>query len=436
MYSSYSSMSKRSLYSSKGSHIPNLSYSSDPDTFNRNICIYCFISESNLIRVIEFDCSDLVKIKCLGFLMEIKKRSQTYRGNADTLKREDGWVTLCSKILKNNYGTRDYHSVIQILKELELIEEDPRYKIRHRSAGTDGFSKSFRLTEKAKDGRAAFYVKYTGKIMDYLNGKRLSNKASEDKNALVTVLMDNLRSVSLCDSPENITEKYPSIKTHESACSYDALCDIKNKEFYMIECKKTGRRFHNLLGVSRNSRKAILIDGQKCTEVDYSACHPWLCYSFYEKTDSEERREYLKSLNYGFYRYIGEGIGADISSDEKYQDFKISCIAQIFYDSPREQDGLKLRFFQSRFPNLYHVIQAEKHKSNSDFAYKLQKMEASLMFDGAFFGLYRENIKAVPIHDGVICKKSDALRVKEIMEKEFFGIYQYFPKVGIKDLTY
>jgi len=368
--------------------------------------------------------------------MELKKRSQIYRGNADALNRNEGWVTLNSQILIENYGSRDYPAAIRVLLELGLIEEDIRYKIRKRSEGIEGFSKSYRLTEKAKEGRAAFYVKYTGKITDYLNGQKKKKGGSEDKNLLVDVLMENLRSVSLCDTPANITEKYPSIKTHESACSFDTLCDIQNKEFYMIECKKSGRRFHNLLGVSRNSRRAILIDGEKCAEVDYSACHPWLCYSFYEKTDSDEKKEYLAALNYGFYKYIGDGICADISNDQKYQDFKISCIAQIFYDCPREEDGLKLRFFKSRFPNLYHVIQSEKHKSNSDFAYKLQKMEANVMFDGAFFGLFKENIKAVPIHDGLICKKTDAERVKSIMEKEFFAIYQYFPKVGIKDLTY
>lgn len=427
-------LSKYKYYLSKGSNIPNLSYSHSKDEVSDN-SLYCYISEENLIRITEYDCSDILKIKCLGLIMEIKRISQTYRGKADVYQRDENWVTLCAKILRENYGTRDWIDSIRILRELDLIEVDSNFRIGDKKRKKSGVCNSYRLTDLAKKDREVFYVKYTGKILEYLNKEYIySNSFDKDENIINKVLSENMRHVTLCESPENIAEKYPGPEK-EPENSRNALVDIHHKQFYLVECKTSGRRFHNFLGLTREARRAILIDGEPCSEVDFSACHPWICYSFYEK-NSKESKIYLNALNRGFYYFIADFIGEDVRDPEVYQKFKISCIAQIFYDYPRNEDGRKLAAFQKLFPEMYHIIQAEKHKSNSDFAYKLQKMEADLMFDGVFFGLFQKDIVAIPIHDGVLCKQRDAEEVKRIMEHEFQEKYGYLPKVGEKRLTY
>lgn len=421
-------LSKHYYYSLKGSSIPNLSYSSTLDKgFNSSNSLYCFISETNLKEIINFDCSGILKIKMIGFLEELRLMLQKYRGEADALERGEGWVTMHSKYLRLHYGERDYLTVTNLLISLGLIERDSDYKI-------SGFSKSFRTLEKAKEGRRGFYVKYTGKIIDYFNKNKFYNPSiNGDEDFSNKFLKLNLWRAKLADSADNVFEKYKNFD--KSDYSYTGLSDIEHRQLYLIECKKTGRRFHNFMAISRESRNAITIDDELCCEVDYSACHPWLCLSFY-KEEGEEKARYLSVLKSGFYKFIAEKLNEDISDQQKYSDFKISCIAQIFYDSPRETDGRKLLIFKNSFPYLYDVIQAEKHKSNSDFAIKLQTMEADLMFDGVFFRLFKEDLVAVPIHDGLICKKRDAKNIKLIMEQEFFTKYGYIPNVGIKNLTY
>jgi hypothetical protein len=154
--------------------------------------------------------------------------------------------------------------------------------------------------------------------------------------------------------------------------------------------------------------------------------------SFYEPGFEKEKKEYHAALDEGFYKFLADKIKSDISTDEKYQKFKIGCIAQIFYDYPRQNDSSKLVMFKQLFPHLHEIIESEKHISNSKFSIKLQSMEADLMFDGVFFRLLSEDITAIPIHDAVICKKQHAGRVRLIMEQEFITKYGYKPEVKIK----
>lgn len=152
--------SKYRYYLNKGSTVPNLSFYPFKDSLlTDDNSLYCFISEENLIRITEYDCPDIIKIKCLGLLMEIKRICQTYRGEADFFRRDSNWVMLHSKILKRNYGYRDYPVVIDVLKSLELIDVDGNYSIQNKKEKKDGYSKSYRLTDRMRANRKTFLCK-------------------------------------------------------------------------------------------------------------------------------------------------------------------------------------------------------------------------------------------------------------------------------------
>jgi hypothetical protein len=390
---------------------------------NSDNSIVVLLSEENLIRLTEGPESDLVKIKSLVFLKEILNRYNLMRYEADLWERNQKWVGFSRKNLEILFGSRDTDLVIGDLLSLGLIECDNIYSI------SEGKTLAYRLTQKAEESPEKWRVKYTGKLIGRVNNKETEIFLSQDKNLFNQAVYRNLKSVTLSDSPEELAKKFGG---NDFFAAYAHLTEIESGNIFFKEDKKSGRRFHSLTCMPRESRSAILIDGEPTTEVDFSACHPWLCMSFYEPGFEKEKKEYHAALDEGFYKFLADKIKSDISTDEKYQKFKIGCIAQIFYDYPRQNDSSKLVMFKQLFPHLHEIIESEKHISNSKFSIKLQSMEADLMFDGVFFRLLSEDITAIPIHDAVICKKQHAGRVRLIMEQEFITKYGYKPEVKIK----
>jgi hypothetical protein len=423
------SLSKHHLYILKGSNIPNLFYSPIingsclDNRLNSDNSVVILISEENLIRILEGPESDLVKIKSIIFLKEILNRYNLMRYKADLLERNQRWVGFSRKNLESLFGSRDTDLVIENLLSLGLIERDNIYSV------SEGKTLAYRLTPKTEEKPEKWRVKYTGKLIARVNNKESDSLLSQDNNLFNQAVYRNLKTVTLSESAEELAKKFGG---NDFFAAYAHLTEIESGNIFFKEDKKSGRRFHNLTCMPRQSRSAILIDGEPTTEVDFSACHPWLCLSFYESGFEKEKREYHAALNEGFYKFLAKKIGSDISTDEKYQKFKIGCIAQIFYDYPRQNDSSKLAAFKQLFPHLHEIIESEKHISNSDFSIKLQGMEADLMFDGVFFRLLSEDIPAIPIHDAVICKKRHAGRVRLIMEQEFITKYGYRPEVKIK----
>jgi hypothetical protein len=429
------SLSKYHKYLVKGSSIPNLYYSpifnglSEDHRLNNSNSVYCFVSEEDLINILEFDCPELIKIKSLVFLNELRRKFEKYRGSSDSLGRENGWVDLSRKKIYAFCGSRDSEDVKKLLISLGLIECDGLY------SKSNGKSFSYRQLPRPYPP-SAFFVKYTGKIVDFAKRYSFDDKITDksgDFDIFDEEIKNNLKRASLRATPEQIAEKYPC---KDFFATLGSLYDITNKQKYLWIDPKSGRRFHNFSSISRDARGAILLDNEDCSEVDYSACHPWLCLSFYEKGYEEEKELYLSALKFGFYKWFAEKIEHDISDNEKYSEFKISCIAQIFYDMPRHKNSKKVEKFAELFPHLYEIIDCEKNISNREFSIKLQNMEADLMYDGVFYKLISENIVGVPIHDSVVCKTKDAKNVKLIMEQEFFSKYNIMPLVNIKPLTF
>jgi len=421
--------SKHYTYLLKGSSIPNLLFSPIidgiclDDRLTSDNSIVVLISEENLIKLTEGDESNLIKIKSLVFLKEILNRYNLMRYEADLLERGGKWVSMGRKTLEIHFGTRDIDRIINYLTDLEFIECDGLYSV------SDKKSLSYRLTPKISENPEKWRVKYTGKIVDHANNKDILLTARKDENFFNKKLYSNLKSASLSESPEILAKKFGGDDFFAAMAHFT---EIESKNIFFKEDQRSGRRFHSFTCIPRESRQSILVEGEATTEVDFSACHPWLCLSLYEAGFETEKKLYHAALNEGFYKFLAKKLNSDISTDQKYQDFKIGCIAQIFYDYPRQNDSSKLVMFKNLFPHLSEIIQSEKHKSNSKFSIKLQSKEADLMFDGVFYRLINEDIPAIPIHDAVICKKQHANKVKLIMEQEFMSKYGYRPEVKIK----
>jgi hypothetical protein len=333
-------LSKHYTYLLKGSNIPNLFYSPIIDgvcldkRLNSDNSILVLLSEENLIRLTENDNeTDLIKIKSLVFIKELLAKYNLMRYNADILERNDKWVGLGRKTLELSFGTRDVNRIIEYLVRLDAIECDGLYSV------SNGKALSYRLTPRMSQNPERWRVKYTGKIVDHANNKDLEVKMSTDENYFNKKIYENVKLASFAESPEILAQKFGG---KDFFAAFAHFTDIEDKKIFFKEDKNSGRRFHNFTCIPRESRQAILIDGEPTTEVDFSACHPWLCLSLYESGFEDEKKSYHAALNEGFYKFLAKKLNSDISSDNKYQEFKIGCIAQIFYDYPRQNNSSKL----------------------------------------------------------------------------------------------
>jgi hypothetical protein len=101
---------------------------------------------------------------------------------------------------------------------------------------------------------------------------------------------------------------------------------------------------------------------------------------------------------------------------------KTEFFHQIAYDSYFCSANYPLlEPFALMFPQLAGKMAAIKHEGNRALPTKMQKLEANITIDGACGECATEKLYVLPVHDALICKKSEADRVAEIFAKHWFA---------------
>lgn len=297
-------------------------------------------------------------------------------------KKQDrcSWHSVPATYWQEALGT-SYRRTIDYLSAEGFIEVNEKYKVG--SDGTKGFCKSYRLNQGfRKEVRAAKLNSVN------LRAPKPPKKNFEDNSILETYtamkMHDNITESTIAPDPVD-----PDIEVE--------LAAVKFGSFNVKRSEKTGRYTHRLLTNSRESRKYLRVHGEELVEVDMKSCHFYLMTQFID--NEEERAKWIRWLESGIYHRLAEGWKHPTSMD------RIKRCAQ--HALARKEMGALGRYILERlcreFPSLSRWLDSLTETAQA----VLQRAEADFMVEKVFVSA---DFWTVPMHDGLLVKKSDAQR--------------------------
>ncbi len=234
---------------------------------------------------------------------------------------------------------------------------------------------------------------------------------------------------------------------------------------------RTGRVYHNVATLKRETRAALSVDGANLVELDIANAQPLLLtYAYLAWKSSEDAtslwswwksiggrhptekrgaREIKRSKvllckissniadvksaydllricqNGEFYAYLAPHAGLGINPDQIAQ-LKEKILSSLFF-APTEYAGSNIvEGFKACFPDVYEMIEAsrvidESGKPKSGLASMLQQLESAVVIETALSDLQNQLVNEVflPIHDSIMCTPRNAPTVKSKLEEVF-----------------
>lgn len=210
-----------------------------------------------------------------------------------------------------------------------------------------------------------------------------------------------------------------------------------------VVMRRYGRMYHALTNLSKDIRRRSKIDGEAVSEVDLHAC--FLCLLVSRMRESPEKRQMQKLLNEGYFyelfrdtfdAFVAGKIseGQPLSPNGRKWNLKVEFQRQVLFSKDQRHDERPLYLeFRRRFPQLSGIInQCRAQLGVREFACELQRAESRIVVDDLLPQLYDMGIKALGIHDGLLVKQSDALRVQELFEIVAHKHLGFLPRIATK----
>jgi hypothetical protein len=200
-----------------------------------------------------------------------------------------------------------------------------------------------------------------------------------------------------------------------------------NYKILSITKGKTGRLYHNATFMDSKTRGYILIDGEETVSVDYKSLHPYLLTSMISTIS--EKMEWENILTSGIYEYMMNVLG---TPNREY----CKVIFQKWISGKYNKKGKTLIAVWNRkvsqiCPSLVKALN-DVEQGETTIQHILQNKEAIVVIDQIFLGLAGVGIFTIPVHDCLICKKSDAKIIKQIMEEKALKVWGITVKTSIK----
>lgn len=348
--------------------------------------------------------------------------SVIYRHRWGKTNKWDDFVCLSSRILVKVLGAHHYVKILNLLKELKVIEGDDSYRVGYESKG-------FRFLEPYRSAKFKLKKKVEVKRDHNFLVKTKPNCPEHD------YLFNNLKQISF--SPEVHEElKKCNFKANEGARRdyYEKTIEfVETGDWFFTYDEKTGRVFNNVTNMPKVFRPHLRLAGRKLVELDVANCQPLLLISLYEDGDPE-RAEYEKVVLSGnFYEELNKSLLVPFSAEERDSLKKSVYFKVLFNRNQLNESDLGLAF-KARFPRLYARVWEIKKESYRNLALHLQSLEAQIMIHGVVRGAIEElNLNLMTVHDSVLCPEESVNEVKNIIEKRFTQCLKLLPKINLKN---
>jgi hypothetical protein len=221
---------------------------------------------------------------------------------------------------------------------------------------------------------------------------------------------------------------------HSSPCRItyyrNSIYQIHERTYNIGKRGRTNRLYHSLTRTPKLVRQCLTLAGERAVEVDLANSQPFFMALIFPGVPG-----LIGSVCAGtFYEDINVHLSTpyDLTHPDQKQDLKKRSLSCLYAKNkgrflsnlyPESDSALFLRALDKAFPGLPQLIEAYAKKyGEKALAHEMQRRESSVFIDQAIPRFQELKIPAIPIHDSILCRESDADAVKQILESILFGI--------------
>jgi len=208
---------------------------------------------------------------------------------------------------------------------------------------------------------------------------------------------------------------------------YSNLIRIYYGDLYIKRPVLGSRVYTPFTVMDRQHRKYIKYQGKTLKCVDIANSQPLLAGAYIKTYCQEnfinlplELNEYIKSCEDGvFYEQFMVG-------DEKLAEnrtlFKKSFFGSVFFTKVSKQKNVLRTRFIKKYPRIHEILDSIKTRYGNDgFATKMQKLEASIIWDEVNVGMLKDGYLCYNIYDSIVSHDDETL--KKITKQELTKYY-------------
>ena len=242
-----------------------------------------------------------------------------------------------------------------------------------------------------------------------------------------------------------ISEKCFKI-VHLGNLAFLPLLGIVEQEYYALrpDVEKKSRVYTNVTNLKRELRQYLRLNGKPITEVDTANSQPLLATILIKEWWDENMKtpypqdilDYQKMCENGkFYNYFMD-LNDIAQTEEARGKFKVKFFGEIFFSEVTTYMTKLKGQFINVYPNVYNAICAIKggvgSKTYNEFALRLQKKEAQIIFDGVNMRLIREGINALNVFDSIVVTTTREAKLAKKYIREEYEKYGLKPTIKEK----
>lgn len=301
------------------------------------------------------------------------------------------YVHLNMEALRCIVSQRKALPFIQRLNDEGIIDICHSYK-----AGN--YSKSYRLTERYRDGKGQ-HVEITGRFvlknLDHLREKKRKAAWRKGKGYGHVEKWTNALRIDAIRATAYVEAHYADSPNQEAHRLF-SIRDIDLKQFRFI-VDDAGRAHHSFSNLARDLRQFVTVEGEPLHQVDIRTSQPWfmhfkLASSVSDPAERKAMEDLLKSGD--FYEAFGT---APMTRDE----IKVAFYAMLF--GPRGPSSRVSKLFSARFPGYAKAIEEVKTPEYQKMSALLQAAEADVVFDAVkrFVAKAGASVPVLTVHDSI-----------------------------------
>ena len=191
------------------------------------------------------------------------------------------------------------------------------------------------------------------------------------------------------------------------------------------------RVFHNITHLSRQLRRHLMVDGEKCSEADVCACQPTLLAHYYA-APCPERTKLIEAIHADFYQFL-LGAVAELSGKVLTRgQVKHQFLVEMF--GPDYQRKTVWAAMGREFPQLCAKIEEFRKPHYTCLAGRLQRLEASIVIDQVLPRIKQElgPVPLTTVHDCVVGPDDKIEAIAAILSRGFEEHLDFAPKLKIE----
>lgn len=343
---------------------------------------------------------------------------------------------LKAEYLKTLLG-KYYKQFIDISIDKRIIQTDNHYIVGEKSKDY-WINLNFEKMVKEEDMIVQKYITTNNEKLykELSKNKQLSNypvKLRPVIKALNKIDFDDESARTWLDdltSNGYFRDELGKFNTHKYNTYLRMINDMTDKDWVVVEDKKTGRIFHTFNLIKRELRGFCYVDGEKLVQSDLKSSQPYFLASRLVK-DNPDNENIVSFFNDVTQKDIYQVLLDEytkLNGSNNFQDIKLVkkkgkvVKREVTIKEFKDRNDIKPEFlkvmykgvqggavllnvFKRKYPEVYKQINIFKQDQKNELALTLQKEEANIFIEG--FNSLNQEIWCLPCHDSLYVKESN-----------------------------